>query len=287
MSISIDSDTGSSVKDPIALEIDRLMEGIDLESFMDPVSPQNKLLKHLFGHSEDLDLAASYELQDDGIIDRNPFRLTEDDPYDDYVHLKDDARNAFSSREILPEFAGQYVSYDWDSTSEMDDFWFCREITDALHDPTASDVRRRIQQYFHQRLPSLLQEHSWEHQVPVHGFILVTSVRSRRTSNLMHNHDEESEDLKDCLHCAIAARRSGRLGHTATSDGSVGGIRFHVLLESVASTIDPNHWGFWTFWNRSADGSERQFRLEPSQQFSYTYKPGRSFEGALVQLFSD
>jgi hypothetical protein len=165
----------------------------------------------------------------------------------------------------------------------MDSVSISRTTTVSLHDPTASDVRRRIQQYFHQRLPSLLQEHSWDYQLPVHGFILglvasafyivvepltaqvVTSVRSLRTSNLTHNHDEKLEDLKNCLKCMIEALP--RVPHAETSEKPPTiAIRFHAFLESVG-TIDHDRWGIWTLWHRDADGSEREFRLESSHTY--------------------
>lgn len=47
------------------------------------------------------------ELQDNGAVDMNHFTSTEVD--DDYLPLEDDAANGFSSREILPDFVGEYV----------------------------------------------------------------------------------------------------------------------------------------------------------------------------------
>ncbi|KAJ7434111.1 hypothetical protein B0H11DRAFT_2373767 [Mycena galericulata] len=110
------------------------------------------------------------ELQDNGAVDMNHFTLTEVD--DDYYPLEEDAAGGVSVSEILPDFVGEYESYDWASTG-LDSVSIGRTTTDSLHDPAASDVRRRIQQYLHQRLPSLLQEHSWDYQLPVDGFILV------------------------------------------------------------------------------------------------------------------
>ncbi|KAJ7241873.1 hypothetical protein C8J57DRAFT_73180 [Mycena rebaudengoi] len=219
------------------------------------------------------------ELRDEGIIDISPFisnRIDDDEEQASPLEELIGTGNGIFSASV-----GDYKRYYFHQNRP-----FSLEIgqttTTSLHNPRASEIRRRIQHYFHQRLPTLLKENSWHYRQPTDGFVLVTSVRSRRTTELEHNHDmTEGRDHKECLHCMMFGDRPEKDG-ASNDKHSIQGVYFHALPEesmAVSGPMEHNRWGCWTFH----DG-DREIQLEPPGRFSYTYNPDCGFEGAFEQL---
>ncbi|KAJ6470908.1 hypothetical protein C8R45DRAFT_1014876 [Mycena sanguinolenta] len=228
------------------------------------------------------------ELRARKIVDTNPFTSTEID--EDAGPLREGPWEEFirSGDGIFLDVVGDYVRYEcWgDGYHGIE---VKRTTTVSLHDPAARETRQSIQEYLYHRLPSLLEEHSWDCQLPTDGFMLVTSVRSRRTTELRHNHDTELEEHSDqCLHCKIWGNTPIR---RTTNPETVGKATnyFHALPEAVVEQLigtEGHLWGIWTSSIQEADGSKREYRLDPAQ-FSNSYYPHSGCTGAFVQLSSD
>ncbi|KAJ7470147.1 hypothetical protein B0H11DRAFT_2283416 [Mycena galericulata] len=224
------------------------------------------------------------ELHDNGIIDMNQVTSTKIDEDTGPLQEGPFEESIVKGGGFLPECVGDYIRYECFANG-----WHLIEvsqtITVSLHNPADREIRRRIQEYFLQRLQSLLHEHSWNYQLPTNGFVLVTSLPSRRSTELTHNHDTEVEERsQDCLHCRIWDGQH----HAENKNEAVNNahIYFHAFPERVIGAMDGNCWGVWTMSIEQADGSEHELRLDPSQ-FSYTFERDCGFEGALVYLPSD
>ncbi|KAJ7870882.1 hypothetical protein B0H13DRAFT_1044655 [Mycena leptocephala] len=220
------------------------------------------------------------ELRARKIVDTNPFTSTEID--------EDGEESIRSGDGIFPDVVGDYVRYEcWEDQYQAVEV--SRTTTVSLHDPAARETRRSIQEYFYQRLPSLLEEHSWDCQLPTDGFMLVTSVQSRRTTKLEHNHDTELEERSNRrLHCRIWDNTPMRriVNPEAVENAT---IYFHALPEAVVEQLIGNEehfWGIWTLSIQEADGGKREFRFDPAQ-FSNSYDPHSGSAGAFVELSSD
>ncbi|KAJ7917074.1 hypothetical protein B0H13DRAFT_2269606 [Mycena leptocephala] len=204
------------------------------------------------------------ELRARKIVDTNPFTSTEID--EDAGHLREGPWEELirSGDGIFPDVVGDYVWYECrgDGYHAIE---VSRTTTVSLHDPAARETRRSIWKYFYQRLPSLLEEHSWDCQLPTAGFMLVTSVQSRRTTKLRHNHDTKLEERSDrCLHCKIWGNTPIR--RTANSE-TVGKATnyFHALPEAVVEQLigtEGYFWGIWTLSIQEADGGKRESRFD-------------------------
>ncbi|KAJ7111023.1 hypothetical protein C8R44DRAFT_259634 [Mycena epipterygia] len=224
------------------------------------------------------------ELQNNGIIDMNQVTSTEIDKDTGPLHEGPFEESMDKDSGVFPESVGDYIRYEC-FAGGYNDIEIRRTTTVSLHNLADSEIRRRIQEYFLQRLQSLLHEHSWNSQLPTNGFVLVTSVKSQRRTELTHNHDTEVEERsQECLHCIIW----GGQRHTEHKNEAISTkhIYFHAFPERVIGTMDDICWGLWTMSIEKADGSEREFRLEPSQ-FSYTFERDCGFEGAIGYLPSN
>ncbi|KAJ7501562.1 hypothetical protein B0H11DRAFT_723346 [Mycena galericulata] len=141
------------------------------------------------------------ELRDEGIIDMDQFVSTEIDDDEEQDNPSEELMRAGSG--IFPEPVGDYTRYKC-SRNRPFSLEISRTTTTSLHNPAASETRRRIQEYFHRRLPSLLEENTWVCEEPTDGFVLVTSVRSWRTTELQHNHNTFVEAQSEgCLQCIM------------------------------------------------------------------------------------
>ncbi|KAJ7767891.1 hypothetical protein DFH07DRAFT_1009276 [Mycena maculata] len=204
------------------------------------------------------------ELLEQGIIDMNQFKSDEINEF-----LYEDEPGG-PSEELISKGDGLF-------TESVGDY-IRRLTTVSLHNPAAHEIRRRIQQYFHHRLPSFLAEHPLDRRVQTEAFILVTSVQSRKDTKLLHNHDVYSERYsQNCIHCMIwGERRQDEISTTKTI--GKGGLYFHALPEASIDADEQNRWGVWAISFKEADGEERHILLESEgQQFSHGYptKPSR------------
>ncbi|KAJ7017009.1 hypothetical protein C8F04DRAFT_1201174 [Mycena alexandri] len=208
------------------------------------------------------------ELRDEGIISIDPFISTYIDDDDEQANPDEEVIRADSG--IFSESVGDYTRYK---------FWrkrpFSLEIgratTTSLHDPAASETRRRIQEYFHERLPSLLEQNSWICQELTEGFVLVTSVSSRRTSRLTHDHDTQVEaQSQKCLQCMTFARERPQPAATGGQNLKANGVYFHAMPEqsiTLSGPVEHDRWGRWTI-----SIGEHEIELEPPGYFSHTYE---------------
>lgn len=124
------------------------------------------------------------DLCDEGIITINQFVSTDIDDDEEQYESSEDFILAGSG--VFPKAVGDYTRYirrrpENVSHSYISRYKFCegrpfsleigRTTTTSLHDPEVSETRRRIPEYFHRRLPSLL-ERSWVTREPTDGFVL-------------------------------------------------------------------------------------------------------------------
>ncbi|KAJ7922191.1 hypothetical protein B0H13DRAFT_2267595 [Mycena leptocephala] len=221
------------------------------------------------------------ELRDEGIIDMDQFISTE---------IADDEEQANPSEELIragggifPEPVGDYTRYKF--FGRPFSLEIGRTTTTSLHNPAASETRRRIQEYFHHRLPSLLEENSWVREEPTDGFVLVTSVTSWRSTQLLHNHDTDVEAQSEgCLQCMMYGEerpQGPQPDATSNQNLKINGVHFHALPEQFIALcpMEYNCWGCWTI----SEGA-REIQLEPLGGFSYTYNPNCGFKGVFAQF---
>ncbi|KAJ7501572.1 hypothetical protein B0H11DRAFT_1992249 [Mycena galericulata] len=177
----------------------RYLMGCDLERRLHDL---RNISEKLCGHSRLVvvcDILA--EIRDEGIINMDQFVSTEIDDDEEQDNPSEELMRAGSG--IFPEPVGDYTRYKC-SRNRPFSLEISRTTTTSLHNPAASETRRRIQEYFHRRLPSLLEENTWVCEEPTDGFVLVTSVRSRRITQLRHNHNTFVEAQSEgCLQCIM------------------------------------------------------------------------------------
>ncbi|KAJ7441012.1 hypothetical protein B0H11DRAFT_2096812 [Mycena galericulata] len=157
------------------------------------------------------------------------------------VVIHDDEEQGTPSEELMragsgifPEPVGDYTRYKLFRNRPFS-LEIGRTTTISLHDPAASETRRRIQEYFHRRLPSLLKENTWVCEEPTDGFVLVTSVRSRRIRQLRHNHNTFVEAQSEgCLQCIMYGGERSQPDAASNQDLKIDGIYFHAFPEKIS-----------------------------------------------------